>query len=193
MKTKRVLKKGVRETFIIIILLIIAIYSGYRVIKAYNSDSHKLAKLGYTTDEINKIKEIEKIDLFLNHEYHAKLLDIITSKYYLDKNLELYLNYYDSNNNLATDDIIAIINVGTDKEFYSNIKNTNPEKNYAILVNKYNKLDDNYSPLDLVDISNWYCYGNQKVIEEVYNQFKKMFNDAKKEDLTLIINGCPGL
>lgn len=188
MSTKRVLKKGVRESFIIFILFIIAIFVGIKVYKIYTSDVHKLTKIGYTIDEINKIIELNKQEFFLNHSYHSKLLDFMGGKYYLEKNLDKYLAYYDNHTDKSIDEIITIINVGIDKEFYTDIKETDLSKGNALLVNKFYKLNSNYSPDNLVSVSNWYSYGNQKLSEEVYDKFLDMYSAAKKNNLEIIIN-----
>ena len=188
MSTKRVLKKGVRETFIIIILSIIAILVGIKLYKVYTSDVHKLTKVGYNIEEINKIIELNKQDFFLEHAYHSKLLDFMTAKYYLEKNLDKYLAYYDTHTDKGIDEIITIINVGIDKDFYTDIKDVDLSMGNAILVNKFYKLDDNYQPDDLVNVSNWYSYGTQRLSKEVYEKFLEMYADAKKKNLELIIN-----
>lgn len=188
MATKRVLKKGVRETLIIIILTIIAVIISISLIKYYTSYSYKLGKLGYTKEEIQQLADLKKEEFALNIGYNDKLITILNSKYYMDKNINRYLDYAANNQDKSIDDVIAIVNVNTDYEFYTNTKETDLSKEYAILVNKYYKLPDGYEPDNIVSISNWYSYAGQSASEEVYNAYKKMFNAAKKEDLTIIIN-----
>lgn len=188
MQTKRVLKKGVRETILITILVIIGIFLAIKVFKVYTDDTHRLSKLGYTADQIKKITELNEQNLFLTHEYHTKLLDIITSKYYIAKNLDAYLAYFDEHKDSKIEDIIAIINVGSNKDYYPDNTNTDTTKGLAMLVNKYHKLNQDYTPDNLVSIKNWYAYGNQSINQEVYTSYISMFNAAKKEDLTIIIN-----
>ena len=62
------------------------------------------------------------------------------------------------------------------------------KKGNGILVNKYFSLPEKYAPNDIVDVSNWYSYGTITLKKEAYDAFKNMFNAAKKEDITLIIN-----
>ena len=54
-------------------------------------------------------------------------------------------------------------------------------------VTKPSSIGSTYEP-ELVKVKNWYAYGDQKVIEEVYDNFIEMFDAAKKENITLIIN-----
>ena len=37
-------------------------------------------------------------------------------------------------------------------------------------------------------MSNWYAYPNNRIRKEVYDAFREMFNAAKEENLTLIVN-----
>ena len=48
------------------------------------------------------------------------------------------------------------------------------DKGYAILVNKYTYLPENYAPDDIVEMSNWYAYPNNSIRQEVYDAFKEM-------------------
>ena len=59
--------------------------------------------------------------------------------------------------------------------------------NVNMLVNKYYYLGE-YKPENLVNVKNWYAYGEQRLNKETYEAFINMFNAAKKEDLTIIIN-----
>jgi D-alanyl-D-alanine carboxypeptidase len=57
-----------------------------------------------------------------------------------------------------------------------------------MIVNKYHYLDSNYAPSDIVKISNWYAYDGHSTKQEVYDMYKNMWNAAKKEGLTLLVN-----
>ena len=56
-----------------------------------------------------------------------------------------------------------------------------------MLVNKFNYLDENYAPDDIVKVSMQFAYGDNEIKKEVYEKFRSMYNDAKKEGLYLII------
>ncbi|MEG0977603.1 MAG: M15 family metallopeptidase, partial [Bacilli bacterium] len=80
------------------------------------------------------------------------------------------------------------VNIGLDQAFY-----TNPflvkEFSYDMLVNKYNYVDKDYQPTNLVKISNDYAtdngaYANEKVVDA----FIKMADDMKKENLFILAN-----
>ena len=184
---KKLSKKKIMRFSILAISVIILIIIIITIIKYFTSDYHKLTKLGYEKNTAREIVKTKRSNHVLKIGYNEKMLDILKATYYIDNNLEKYIYYYNNNKNKNIDDIIAIVNVHADKPFYSIELNTDLDKGTAILVNKYYKLNKEYEP-DLVSVKNWYAYGNQKVVEEVYDNFILMFKAAKKEDLTLIIN-----
>ena len=103
---------------------------------------------------------------------------------------ELINDYIDYKNkyNLSDKDTIIRVNIGLNKPFYTNVKESCYEKDLSILVNKYNYLDKNYKPKDLMSF-----YSNGKEIQIrniVYKNFQDMANAAKKEKLNIrIISG----
>ena len=190
-------KTSKKPLIIIIIFIAITLIIGISIalyIKDQNykkSYDYKLSKIGYTKEEIITIKALkeEQINIILDHEYNDIIIDLIQKKYFLKKNLDKYLNYIKDNNNDDLDDVIAIINVGANKNWYQDPVDTDIEKNNEMLTNKFHKLTNEYNPDDLIDISNVYSYGeNQKLRKNAYDAFISMFNAAKKENITLIIN-----
>lgn len=183
MKKKEFIRAVVLVVAIIIVVAII------KLIQGFDSTKNDLKKLGYTKDEINVI--IEKLDeetikKVLNLEYNEKLDEIIIQTYFIPSNLEKYLEYSKKQDNLEK--VISLVNVGANEKFYTNTKETDDSKGNSMLVNKYHYLNSNYAPDDIVEISNWYAYSGHSTKEEVYTQYKKMWNAAKKQDLTLLVN-----
>lgn len=151
---------------------------------------YKLKVLGYNDEEITEIKKLkdEEIDIILEKVYDSNISTIIHKKYFLMKNLDEYLNYL-KNSNKDLDAVIRIVNVGSNKDWYTDYVDTDISLNNLMLTNKFHKLSSDYEPNDLVLISNVYSYGeNQKLRRDAYDAFISMFKDAKKEDVTLIIN-----
>ena len=81
-----------------------------------------------------------------------------------------------------------MVNVGADNDPYTHTKKTDMDKEYAILVNKYNSLPEKYAPDDIVEMSNWYAYPDNRIRQTVYDAFKEMSEDAKESGYTLIVN-----
>ena len=190
-------RKTKKPIFIMIISIIVVLVIGISIalyIKDKNykqTYDYKLDQLGYSDEEIVTIKKLneDQINMILDHEYDNNIISLIQKKYFLKKNLDKYLTYIKENNSNDFDDVIAIINVGANEEWYTNPIDSDISQDNLVLTNKFHKLNDDYEPNDLKDISNVYSYGeNQKLRENAYNAFIEMFNAAKKEDVTLIIN-----
>ena len=69
--------------------------------------------------------------------------------------------------------------------FYENINIINNPDNIDILVNKNNKLSNNYIPCDLDPISSDYTIGMQYLRKEAKYYFEKMCVKAKEDGYKL--------
>ena len=190
---KRKLKKGVIYAIIALIIVIAAIFGGIRYYNLINSYPYKLEKAGYNEKEITtitkKLKENE-IDQLLEMKYNKLYDDFINEKYFMFKHLKTYVDYYTEDSDQTITHAVAMVNVGANKDHYTDVKKTDTSKDELILVNKYNQLPKDYAPEDLTDISVQYCYGDNEVSNEVYQKYISMYNAAKEEDLYLIITSA---
>lgn len=195
MKKKRKLKKSVKKfltiIFISIIILIIIISSIIKKVNYLHSYDYKLSKIGYSKEEIVEIKKLDdkKIDKLLNRKYNKLIVKFMKQKYFIFNNLEEYIKYYKDSDDDDLSNTITMVNVHANYDYYDEdiVKDTNLKDGNLMLVNKYNKLNKDYVPEDLVNIPNTYGYGENQIKKEVYENFLNMWNDAKKEDLSLII------
>jgi D-alanyl-D-alanine carboxypeptidase len=188
-------KKNVFIAVSILVFIIIAIGVGVKIKK--NADyrktyEYKLLQIGYSKEDtaflIKNMKK-EEIDNVLTKDLNENIPKLLKEKYYLQKNLDQYLVYANQNIDKSLTEIIAIINVSANKEWYDDISSTDMSKDNLIIVNKFYQLSKDYEPSDLVDIKNWYAFGtNPQMRDEAYEKFIAMFNAAKEEKLTLIIN-----
>ena len=190
---KRKLKKGVIYAIIALIIVIAAIFGGIRYYNLINSYPYKLEKAGYNDKEITtitkKLKDKE-IDKLLEMKYNKLYDDFINEKYFMFKHLKTYVDYYTEDSDQTITHAVAMVNVGANKDHYTDVKQTDTSKDELILVNKYNQLPKDYAPEDLTDISVQYCYGDNEVSNEVYQKYISMYNAAKEEDLYLIITSA---
>ena len=81
---------------------------------------------------------------------------------------------------------ILLLIIFDDSKFYNNIKEVNPS-NYTYIVNKNNKLSKNYVPSDLELINIKYSCENKYLRRKAKIAFEKMANDAKKENMNIIV------
>lgn len=189
MKRRR-LKKSVIRNFFIIIILIICLSIFIKISKYHKTNEYKLKQIGYKKEEIALIikEPKENIDYVLASNYNDSIDDIINEKYYLNKNLQKYIEYKNNNQNTNLSDIIAIINTHADKEEYKETNNTDTSKKELMLVNKYNHLDENYKPENIEKISARYAYDENYAPKEIIEQYKKMFDAAEESGIELVIS-----
>ncbi|MEG1596809.1 MAG: M15 family metallopeptidase [Bacilli bacterium] len=158
--------------------------------KDFTTNNNKLIKMKYTPEEINLINKRGNNDDIINF-LKFKKIDFLKEFLKLDyaklKYVERYYNYK-LDNGLSSLEAVIDVNIGLDQAFY-----TNPflvkEFSYDMLVNKYNYVDKDYQPTNLVKISNDYAtdngaYANEKVVDA----FIKMADDMKKENLFILAN-----
>ena len=174
---------------IIILVLIIGITIGINIIKYRNSERFKLKEIGYSKEQIEEILKLDPKykEKVLSIDYNEFLLKLFKEKYFILDNTDSYLEYHKNNEQYNSTDVVAIVNTNGNYDHYTNTKKTDLSKGNLILVNKYNYLGKNYEPENLYNVKNWYAFGDNKIVEEVYDAFIEMYNEAKKEDLSIII------
>ena len=185
------------KTIIIILVCIMIAVTGAIVTKKiidtvnyHKTYEYKFITLGYTKEEANKFEILtdKTKDYILDIEYNKDIIKFMNDKYFLEKNLKKYLKY-ENEDNYGYGDIVALINTNAYKPWYSDTKKTDINKGTLMLVNKTYYLNETYTNDNMQTISNRYSYGtNQMVTSETFDAFINMFNKAKEEKLTLIVN-----
>ena len=183
------LDKNIIKRVVFVVVFVVVVVGIILIIQNSNKTEKALKELGYSKEDITVITEklsetdIEKI---LNMEYNQKLAGIISAQYYIPDNLDRYLAYSPKTDNI--DDIISIVNVGADSEWYTNTEETNLDDGIKMLVNKFHYLNEDYLPDDIVPISNWYAYEGHSTKKEVYDHYVSMWKDANEQGLVLLVN-----
>lgn len=139
---------------LIIILLIFGIKSLVNEKKLKNSNEYKLEQIGYSTNEIDIIKNSlssEQVSSLLNIKYDTNTVKLIKDKYFIFANLDKYLEYFKDNNEEASL-VVAKVNTKASTGWYSTIYETDTSENELMLVNKFYKLDETYVP-ELTSVS----------------------------------------
>ena len=190
---KRRIKKGPIIVLIVIIIVIILVIVGINLYKHYTSDEYRLGQVGYKEDEIAEILKFDEkyITYAIEHDYEDDFIPLLQEKYFLWKNYDKYIKYIDDeygNTKVDYSRVVSLVNVGANNDPYTNTKETDMDKEFAILVNKYTYLPENYAPDDIVEMSNWYAYPNNSIRQEVYDAFKEMSAAAQEDGYTLIVN-----
>lgn len=193
-KKKLKLKKKFKRKLIILLFIIIISIVGiksYKTYKYHQTYEYKLLEKNYTKEETDLLlKKLDKtrIEKLLTTEKNEKLINILNEKYFLTKNLDKYIAYSDKNPEISLTEVIALVNVHRDQDYYENMEITDTSKGNTMLVNKYNALSKDYEVEDLKTISKTYSYGdNKKLNKEAYDAFISLADDAKKEGYTILI------
>jgi len=189
------MKRKINFKIILAIVLgaILITFASLQIVNTINyhkTYEYKLLKVGYSKEEIVEIEKLKDTtkDYLLTIEYNKNISYLTKEKYFMEKNLKAYLNYLKENDKSLTD-VVAIVNVGANNDWYTNTKKSDISKNELMLTNKFYSLDNTYNSENMVTVSKQYSYGEkQMVTSATFDAFLSMFNDAKKEDLTLIIN-----
>jgi len=111
--------------------------------------------------------------------------------YYKPENALRYEEYGLKNPGLEEKHVVTNVNIGLDNPFYGLINEIQNHDDITVLVNKYNKLPDNYEP-KLEELEERYCVpgrGAQYLKKEAADAFIKMHEDAKKEGLNITAYG----
>lgn len=196
MAKRRKLKKSVRNIFILLVILVIGLIFGikkYKEYKYHQTNLYKLTQVGYTLDESKMI--VDKLNnenetYFVNNEKNDYVLDIIKEKYFLEKYLYEYLDYKKENKKTSNTDVVAIVNVRANKEWYDpkTVRETDLSKGNLILVNKFNYLKNDYEPSDITSLDLSYSYDNNRVSKETSDAYLEMAKAAKKDNISLMAN-----
>jgi len=128
----------------------------YISIENFDIITNSLLDKKYNSNEINYIfnNYIENIDILLNMEY-INILQFKDITNFNINNIDRYLKYQEKKEyDIKT--VVTYVNIGLDQKGYSTYNSYTEEEannDITILVNKYNKLPDNYEPYDLVSLS----------------------------------------
>lgn len=104
------------------------------------------------------------------------------------ENLTDYLDYISLNPNKKLRDVVLEVNLGINKPFYSDISVSKISNYYEIICNKYNKLPNDFKPLNLVVLDNKYTsYTNLELNSSAYESYKSMYSELVKIDKSIKI------
>ncbi len=107
--------------------------------------------------------------------------------YYKEENAERYAQYQAENPDMSFEQVVTYVNIGLDKGFYEGVRPAGNTDSLDVLVNKFNKLPDDYKP-ELVKLPGSLCaqgVGEQFLRKEAAEALTKLNEDAKKEGLDI--------
>lgn len=149
----------------------------------------ELNNKGYSHYTINYIllnldkTEITKI---INKKYSKDFEEYIKLPLFSYEKYSRYLKYQKENPDLSLEKVTIRIELDLDKENYEDTKEETDPNSYTALVNKHRYLSEDYEPDDLVEMSDDYANNNYRqmtIRKDVYEAFKTMVDDAKKQGI----------
>lgn len=165
---KKVKKKNNIGLYILILVLIAAIGAGFFLLNKPKA-----------SQESEKIQESEKAKQAKDEKKETK------SSSDQENRIEAYK---EKNPNLDPDEIEKRVAMNLDLEPYENYTVIDNPESITMLVNKYNKLPDNYIPKDLKDIVSNGENGTVQMKEEAADAFNALSEKAAQNGITL--NAC---
>ena len=164
---------------------------------AYNfTNECKIYKLGYTIDEaktlVATLSEAQEDTLIAHQEHDTIAIPVLGMRYFIDDNFSRYLAFHKKDSTSAPlDVIVALVNVGYDRDRESSAVPCDTSKGQLMLVNGRHYLDENYKPDNLATFSMDYCYENQRAQSVVVDAFMVMQQACKEQtDAQLMVNSA---
>ena len=146
--------------------------------------------MGYSFSDVNKIYEkLEKkyIQVVTSSEYIGDIQKYLDLSYFVNDNLERYITYHEKMKDLGYEDVVTYVNIGLDKDYYTDVNDISNPDDLLVLCNKYNKLSSSYVPNDLVKVDSNYSTKSNTLKKEVYEAFLKLADAAKLDNLKLLV------
>lgn len=166
-KVNRINKKNVIIFLLIIGILILGVIYFFIIKSPIDSLTHN------DNDYISQ-SELDKYDLL------SKTLTFYKKEY-----KERYIEYEKIHPELDLETIIIYVNIGLDREFYTNVKDIDDGYSNFVLVNKFYKLGSTFVPKNLEQINSKYTSGKKLMESNARIAFEAMANDARSEGYTI--------
>ena len=155
------------------------------------SIEYRLIERGYSLEEATLLQEKLSNDMLLKLVGQSKnnaLVELVKEKYFMAKNVERYLEFKEKNKTRTNADIVAMVNVGADRDWYSEPREADITNDYRMLVNKFNFLPEEYEPEDIVRIPLQYAFQGHHVRQIVLDAYMDMWKVTNDLGLRLIID-----
>ena len=198
-RKKRKLKLKRQAYFLfgsVVVVIVISIlgFNFYKRIEYQQTNEYKLIEKGYTLEQATILQgklSSEEIANILEKEKNDTIVDLVNEKYFLSKNLDIYLEYHEEEAELSLSDVVAVVNVHANQNWYETILNSDPSLNELVNVNKFYALSRDYTPENLKNISLDYSYGNEgdnKLVDVAYDAFIDLWDAAHDKGFYLMVN-----
>ncbi len=193
MTVKKLNIKKVVIAIVLILIIILVIAFGFKKYvddkKEKETYEYKFGQIGYSLDEISVLKEkldSSQLDILLNKEYDSKYIELLNEEYFDFDKLDQYMEYSNNNSGASIDKVIAVVNVGANRDWYEDVEETDVSKGNLMIVNKFYGLPSDYEP-ELVLVSSTYAYANKYVSTSMYDDLVGLLDAARDDGFTLVV------
>lgn len=145
--------------------------------KGYNHNTINFVITNFSKTEMTKM---------LNKKYDKDFEEYITLDFFKYSKYNRYVSYQKDHPSLSLDDVVVRVELNLDKDPYEDATEEKNPNSLDALVNKHRHISKDYKPTDLVNMEDGYAnnlYGVKEIRKETYEQFKKMVDAAKKDDI----------
>ena len=178
-----------------LLVLLVTVKSCQGIVYNFSNEC-KIYKLGYTIDEARRLvanlSEAQADSLIAHQEHDTIAIPLLSMRYFITDNFHRYLAYHKKDTTDAPlDVIVALVNVGYDRDWESSARPCDTSKGQLMLVNGRHYLDESYKPDSLVTISMDYCYEHQQALPAVVDAFMALQQACKQQtDAQLMVNSA---
>lgn len=162
----------------------------YMLIDYYDKDNflvniNKMLELRYSVEDINLINATvsDEFMTVLLEEYVYDIGEYLNVEYFKENNFDRYKAYF----NGSYEKTVLYVNIGLDKEYYTDVK-INDDFSNTMIVNKYNGVSSNFKVPDLTKISDECSKDDNYLSKEAAEAFEKMCRAAKKDGYSILAN-----
>jgi len=118
----------------------------------------------------------EELGVFMNGDKDDNKI-----KFFNKDKMNEYDAYKKKNPNISDELIVVYVNIGLNREFYTEIVPSKSPNSLFVLANKFYYLDSSYVPSDLEVVNKSYASGTQQLRSEARLAFERMAIKAKEE------------
>ena len=168
-----------------LLVLLVTVKSCQGIVYNFSNEC-KIYKLGYTIDEARRLvaalSEAQADSLIAHQEHDTIAIPLLSMRYFITDNFHRYLAYHKKDTaDAPLDVIVAMVNVGRDRDRESSAVPCDTSLGQLMLVNGRHYLDENYKPDSLATFNKKYCYEEQKAQHAVIDAFMTMQKACKEQ------------
>ena len=178
------------------LLVLLVLVKSCQGIVYYNSNECRIYRLGYPLDQAKllaaTLSDEQADSLIARQEHDTIAYPLLSERYFIVKNFDRYLAFHKADTTgIALSSIVALVNVGADRDRESSAVPCDTSKGQLMLVNGRHYLDEHYKPDSLVKFNKTSCYEEQKALSAVVDAFIAMQRDCEKQtDAHLMVNSA---